>query len=187
MNQNDLIISFSFFKMLFNIFLFVSAMHGLCDAIILYHFPKILFLEYVLLSSFLFTVIKNYPYLKRILIAFLVIPGLEHFWVHDGFLLFFLIFSLLISCRKYWRSILYIYFILIHSFRAIPSCIMYSCKSIPWLLYAWWIVSIVITMYFSWNPHLIDVYLLSVTIPHILLEKDRWKGMKEDDDIFQEN
>jgi hypothetical protein len=42
-------------------------------------------------------------------------------------------------------------------------------------------------MYFSWNPHLIDVYLLSVTIPHILLEKDRWKGMKEDDDIFQEN
>lgn len=154
--------------MLTRIFLFFGAMHGICDALLLWENGWKGFLLYGTATSMIYwsSTRKSLFYLYVCLGVF---PAIHHFLEHDG--VPSLIF--LVPAMVYPRRILQLYFIFIHSWLPTLRCCGKAYQQNRGGLLIWILGSIFVPVCFGkhciHNPFMLDRLLLSVTIPHIYL------------------
>lgn len=154
--------------MLTRAFLFLGSMHGICDALLLWESGWKGFWLYGIASLMIYwsSARKSLFYLYGYLAVF---PAFHHFLEHDGVpsLLF------LVPAMVYPRRMLQLYFIFVHSWLPTLRCCGKAYEQNRGGLLLWTIGSIFVPVYFgkscAQNPLLLDRLLLSVTIPHILL------------------
>lgn len=155
-------------KMLTRAFLFLGSMHGICDALLLWETGWKGFLLYGTATSLIY-----WSSAKKLLFCLygclVVFPAFYHFLDHDGVpsLLF------IVPAVIYPRRMLQLYFIFVHSWSPTLKCCLKALGKNSSGLLLWTIGSLFVPVYFGKsckkNPEVLDRLLLSVTIPHILL------------------
>jgi hypothetical protein len=154
--------------MLSQAFLFFGSMHGICDALLLLETGWKGFLLYGTATFVIYwsSARKSLFYMYGCLTVF---PAFYHFLNHDGVpSLFFLVPAVV-----YPRRMLQLYFIFVHSWSPTLKCCLKAYEQNRSGLLLWTMGSITVPLYFGKscinNPIVLDRLLLSVTIPHILL------------------
>ena len=150
------------------VFMFFASLHGICDALLLSEMGWQGFVLYGSLASFIL-----WSSQKKCLLwtygVFTIYPAFQHFLLEDGkSRLLYLVPGLV------WpRTTIQAYFLLIHSWKPTLECCIEGAQK-NMLGYSLWLAGSTLFPcfcgdYCERHPEFLDRLLLSVTIPHLLL------------------